>query len=183
MKKKFKESVNKPMPENVTVDVGRRIVLVGTYKGDQLTKWRGWYNYPISDDDKITEADAASITELWLFNGTKAQRTYKAEFVGIKTRKELVGEYGYPAKGSRTVTSIFSSRPSSSICTNSTTRLTVSVSLFARQTSQPRQRCAGNSRHILNRRIAKTLTLQNACRQLSRNCALNNCACARRRIR
>ena len=77
----------------------RRIVLVGTYKGDQLTRWRGWYNYPISDDDKITEADAASITELWLFNGTKAQRTYKAEFVGIKTRQGLVGEYGYPAKG------------------------------------------------------------------------------------
>lgn len=21
-----------------------RIVLVGTYKGDQLAKWRGWYN-------------------------------------------------------------------------------------------------------------------------------------------
>ncbi len=21
-----------------------RIVLVGTYKGEQLTKWRGWYN-------------------------------------------------------------------------------------------------------------------------------------------
>lgn len=76
-----------------------RFVLVGTYKGDQLTKWRGWYNYPISDDDKITEADAASITELWLFNGTKDQKTYKAEFVGIKTRQELVGEYGYPAKG------------------------------------------------------------------------------------
>ena len=78
---------------------GSRLVLVGTYKGDQLTKWRGWYNYPISDDDKITETDAASITELWLFNGTKAQRTYKAEFVGIKTRKELIGDYGYPAKG------------------------------------------------------------------------------------
>ena len=76
-----------------------RMVLVGTYKGDQLTKWRGWYNYPISDDDKITEADAASITELWLFNGTKGQKTYKAEFVGIKTRQELVGEYRYPAKG------------------------------------------------------------------------------------
>ena len=30
-----------------------RMVLVGTYKGDQLTKWRDWYNYPISDDDKM----------------------------------------------------------------------------------------------------------------------------------
>ena len=76
-----------------------RIVLVGTYKGDQLTEWRGWYNYPISDADKITEADAANITELWLFNGTKDERRYKAEFVGVKTRDELIRDYGYPAKG------------------------------------------------------------------------------------
>lgn len=76
-----------------------RIVLVGTYKGDQLTKWRGWYNYPISDDDKIGADDAAKITELWLFKGKKEQRNYKAEFVGIKTRKELIDDFGYPAKG------------------------------------------------------------------------------------
>ena len=76
-----------------------RIVLVGTYKGDQLTKWRGWYNYPISEADQIAEADAASIAELWLFKGTKEQKTYKAEFVGVKTREELVRNYGYPAKG------------------------------------------------------------------------------------
>ena len=97
MKKKVKERT--PMPENETAAIGTRIVLVGTYKGDQLTKWRGWYNYPISDDDKITDADAASITELWLFKGAKEQRTYKAEFVGIKTRQELVDDYDYPAKG------------------------------------------------------------------------------------
>jgi DNA (cytosine-5)-methyltransferase 1 len=76
-----------------------RIVLVGTYKGDQLTDWRGWYNYPISDEDKITDAEAAKITELWLFKGTKAERRYKAEFVGVKTRDELIRDYGYPAKG------------------------------------------------------------------------------------
>ena len=74
-------------------------VLVGTYKGDQLTDWRGWYNYPISDDDKITEADAAKIDELWLFKGTKDERRYRAEFVGVKTRQELIDDYGYPAKG------------------------------------------------------------------------------------
>jgi len=74
-----------------------KVVLVGTYKGGQLTDWRGWYNYPISDADKITEADAAAITELWLFNGVKEQRNYKAEFVGVKTREELVRDYGYPA--------------------------------------------------------------------------------------
>lgn len=76
-----------------------KVVLVGTYKGKQLIEWGGWYNYPISDDDKIGAEDAARITELWLFNGKKDQRNYKAQFVGIKTRKELIGDYGYPAKG------------------------------------------------------------------------------------
>ena len=27
------------------------VVLVGTYRGDQLAKWRGWYNCPVSDED------------------------------------------------------------------------------------------------------------------------------------
>lgn len=76
-----------------------RIVLVGTYKGDQLAKWPGWYNYPISDDDRIGADDAAKITELWLFNGTKERKDFGAEFVGIKTRQELVDGYGYPARG------------------------------------------------------------------------------------
>ena len=65
-------------------------VLVGTYKGDQLKKWRGWYNYPISDSDfsrvehvervdgrarspsaPQSHADHSCVTELWLFTGTK----------------------------------------------------------------------------------------------------------------
>ena len=95
-----------------------RIVLVGTYKGDQLTDWRGWYNYPISDSDfsrvehvervegrarspsaPQLPADYSCINELWLFKGTKDERRYKAEFVGVKTREELIRDYGYPAKG------------------------------------------------------------------------------------
>lgn len=76
-----------------------RIVLVGTYKGDQLKKWHGWYNYPILNADKIIADDAAKITELWLFKGKKDQRNYKASFVGVKTRQELIDGYGYPAKG------------------------------------------------------------------------------------
>ena len=79
--------------------VSRRIVLVGTYKGDQLKNWRGWYNYPITSKDKINPNDFAKINELWLFQGTSGQRKYKAEFVGVKTREELVRDYGYPAKG------------------------------------------------------------------------------------
>ena len=91
-----------------------RVVLVGTYKGDQLTRWRGWYNYPIADDDfgrkerkgrkdgragSPLPADLSRINELWLFQGTSGQKKYKAEFVGVKTREELVRDYGYPARG------------------------------------------------------------------------------------
>ena len=95
---------------------------MGTYKGDQLTHWNGWYNYPVSDDDFNAETQRRregrhtdlltpdgvrseqirlleSVTELWLFRGAKEQKTFKAEFVGIKTREELIRNYGYPAKG------------------------------------------------------------------------------------
>ena len=93
-------------------EMEKKVVLVGTYKGDQLTRWRGWYNYPLGNGERgmgngravaprppQLPADFSSINELWLFQGTKDQRTYKAEFVGIKTREELIRDYGYPAKG------------------------------------------------------------------------------------
>ena len=101
MKKKQTKTTRRPPQRETDAPPAKsqRYVLVGTYKGDQLAKWRGWYNYPISEDDKIGAEDAAMITELWLFNGNKDQRTYKAEFVGIKTRAELIRDYGYPAKG------------------------------------------------------------------------------------
>ena len=86
------------MTEKKNNDSGR-VVLVGTYRDNQLTKWLGWYNYPISSNDKITEEVAAKINELWLFNGTKDERCYKAKFIGIKTRQELIDVYGYPATG------------------------------------------------------------------------------------
>lgn len=73
------------------------MILIGTYWVGQFKKWKGYYNYPISDADKV---EPEKINELWLFNGNKQQRTFTAEFVGIKTRKELVSEYKYPAKGS-----------------------------------------------------------------------------------
>ena len=81
----MKQQVRKSVKANVHGSNGsaNRIVLVGTYKGDQLTKWRGWYNYPISDEDKISSDDAAKITELWLFKGVKDERRYKAQFVGV----------------------------------------------------------------------------------------------------
>lgn len=77
----------------------KAVVLVGTYKGNQLEKWPNYYNYPISDNDEITDADAKCICELWLFKGTCGQKTFSATFVGIKTREELITNYAYPAKG------------------------------------------------------------------------------------
>lgn len=74
-------------------------VLVGTYKDGQLEAWPGFYNYPLKDDDEIGEEDGRKIGELWLFRGTQDQRTFDAEFVGVKTRDELVADYAYPAKG------------------------------------------------------------------------------------
>ena len=112
----------------------KKVVLVGTYRGGQLAKWPGWYNWPVESvkwkvesgkcgrdalvasdgsaastkppmvgrDDPIAPqlpADFCQITELWLFQGTKEQKTFKAEFVGIKTREELIRDYGYPGDG------------------------------------------------------------------------------------
>lgn len=33
-----------------------RVVLVGTYKGDQLTRWRGWYNCPLDEEKSCAKA-------------------------------------------------------------------------------------------------------------------------------
>ena len=87
------------VPKLVPSSCSGKVVLVGTYKGDTLTKWPMWYCYPVRAADKISDADAAKINELWLFKGTAEQKNYKAEFIGVKTREELVRDYGYPAKG------------------------------------------------------------------------------------
>ena len=81
----MKQQVRKSVTANVHGSNGsaNQLVLVGSYTGALLAKWRGWYNYPVSEADQIDEADAASIAELWLFKGTKEQKTYKAEFVGV----------------------------------------------------------------------------------------------------
>ena len=77
-------------------------VLVGTYKEGQLSwiKRHGIYNYPVKDGDEFDEKSFASIKELWLYADVKGTRhVFEAEFVCIKTRDELVNEYGYPANG------------------------------------------------------------------------------------
>ena len=74
-------------------------VLVGTYKAKQLAwiKRHGIYNYPVKDGDEFDEKSFASIKELWLYADVKGTRhVFEAEFIGIKTREELISEYGYP---------------------------------------------------------------------------------------
>ena len=68
----------------------RRVVLVGTYKGDQLSRWRGWYNYPISNEDKITEADAAKekMVREALGRAEAIRTTQQATADGIRMIKE-----------------------------------------------------------------------------------------------
>ena len=94
-----------------TNDAGRAVaprppcasaVLVGTYKAKQLAwiKRHGIYNYPVKDGDEFDEKSFASIKELWLYADVKGTRhVFEAEFIGIKTREELVDEYSYPANG------------------------------------------------------------------------------------
>ncbi len=77
-------------------------VLVGTYKARQLAwiKRHGIYNYPVKDGDEFDEKSFAAIKELWLYADVKGTRhVFEAEFIGIKTREELVDEYSYPANG------------------------------------------------------------------------------------
>ena len=63
----MKQQVRKSVKANVHGSNGsaNRIVLVGTYKGDQLTKWRGWYNYPIADEDQIGADDAGTLAAIY----------------------------------------------------------------------------------------------------------------------
>ena len=74
-------------------------VLVGTYKAKQLAwiKRHGIYNYPVKDGDDFDEKSFVAIKELWLYADVKGTRhVFEAEFIGIKTREELISEYGYP---------------------------------------------------------------------------------------
>ena len=98
-----------------------RIVLVGTYKGDQLKDWPGWYCWPLDkgqccqcenvasgqsqlpikamgklatgntgNGNTSTLATLHSVTELRLYQGTADERRYRAEFVDVRTREELI---------------------------------------------------------------------------------------------
>lgn len=97
--KKLKHRKQKITPKADTKTSESPVVLVGTYRGKQLEEWPEYYNYPIFKGEKFDEDACKRVSELWLFSGTKDQRSFTVEYVGVKTRAELVKDYGYKARG------------------------------------------------------------------------------------
>lgn len=67
-------------------------VLVGTYRDAMMKKWilpKGYYNYPIGEEDDCSSDHCRQIKELWLYNGKRERKVFAAEFLGVKTRNEL----------------------------------------------------------------------------------------------
>ena len=103
--KLLKRTPRKVAPKKAQVEETGRVacphaaVLVGTYKEKQLSwiKRHGIYNYPVKDGDELDEKSFASIKEHWVYADVKGTRhVLEGEFIGIKTREELISEYGYP---------------------------------------------------------------------------------------
>lgn len=47
----LKAKPRKVAPKKAPVEQSKKIVLVGTYKGKQLDRWPGYYNYPLGEDE------------------------------------------------------------------------------------------------------------------------------------
>ena len=74
------------------------VVLVGTYRKDQLEKWvlpRGLYNYPIRAEDSAIREAAPGIGELWLYAGKSGKRRFSATYEREVTAEDLA-KLGYP---------------------------------------------------------------------------------------
>ena len=67
----LKTKRQKIAPAKPTEEEAKKVVLVGTYAGTQLTDWPGFYPYPISSDDKVDAESCAKVNEIWLFKGTR----------------------------------------------------------------------------------------------------------------
>ena len=99
--KLFRKKVRKVTPKKTPREAVKKTVLVGTYRGGQLEKWPGYYNYPLTDKDAFDLESAKKVDELWLFRGAADGRFYAAQFVGEFTRDELKAKFSYPAAGGK----------------------------------------------------------------------------------
>ena len=103
---KSKQQTKKNVQEIVASGAkSQRCVLVATYKKqpDQL-EWirkRRLYNYSLSAEEAQATNDGwSNVKELWLYSGTKDKRhIYAAEFIGIKSRKDVLAEHPDYPKG------------------------------------------------------------------------------------
>ena len=78
-------------------------VLVGTYRKSQLEKWiltKGFYNYPVHDEDAAIKAAAPFIGELWLYAGKAGKRRFSAKFEREVSAGDLA-ELDYPRGGDK----------------------------------------------------------------------------------
>lgn len=94
----IRHTKRKIAPKRIEKPACKKVVLVGTYKTQQLESWSGYYNYPLSKGDDDNETSWRQVNELWLFKGKTEGRYFAAECLGVKTRDELK-KFGYKAKG------------------------------------------------------------------------------------
>ena len=97
--KLLKKKVHRVTPKKNPVETAKKTVLVGTYRGNQLEEWLGYYNYPLTAKDKFDVESAKKVNEIWLFQAAKDGRFFAAEFIGEFTREQLKKQFAYPAKG------------------------------------------------------------------------------------
>ncbi len=74
------------------------IILVGTYRKDQLEHWIlpcGLYNYPVHEEDSAILKDAPSASEIWLYAGKSGKRRFAASFEREVSASDL-DALGYP---------------------------------------------------------------------------------------
>lgn len=91
--KTLKATRRKVMPKKSAPEAESGIVLVGTYKQNQLAwvKKHGVYNYPIKDEDELKPEACTKVKELWLYAGSKGKRhCFSVEFVGIQAKDEFL---------------------------------------------------------------------------------------------
>lgn len=63
------------MPTPKRTHLSEPLVLVGTYRKEQLEKWvlpKGFYNYPVDETETLDTSIFANVKELWLFHRINA---------------------------------------------------------------------------------------------------------------
>ena len=98
MAPKKQQSATKPYRTEASNSKSSSIVLVGTYRKDQLKKWilpKGLYNYPIHAEDTAIKAAAPNVRELWLYAGKTDKLRFSVRFDREVSADDL-DTLGYP---------------------------------------------------------------------------------------